>query len=243
MKLYGKQIVITGGTSGIGLELVRKLAGANRVIVISKRRALPCDLLQGPYQVQLFHADLADRSAIELVVDQLQRQYSSIDMLINNAAIQCTPDFLSSHFNYDGIYSEIGVNFAAVCHLTYLLLPMLLATKEGAILNVNSGLAIAPKRSSAVYCATKSALDSLSRSLSYQLEDTSVNVHQVFLPLVETAMTKGRGAGKLDAEYVATKIINGVVQGKSVNDVGKVKLLRLMHYLMPVIARRIMRAG
>ena len=108
---------------------------------------------------------------------------------------------------------------------------------------MNSGLAIAPKTGSAIYCATKSAMDSFSRSLGYQLESTSVQVRQVFLPLVDTGMTEGRGSNKLKADDVAEKIIKGAASDKAVIDIGKVRLLRIINYLAPSLARSIMKRG
>lgn len=243
MKLINQRIVITGGTSGIGLELVKQLATDNHVIIISRKGTLPNSLQNKSHSIELYHADLAVKADIESVVDKIQKRYQSLDVLINNAAIQCTPELLSNEFNYDAIQTEINVNFTAVCHLTYLFLPMLQNAKKGEIINVNSGLAIAPKRGSAVYCATKSALDSFSKSLSYQLEDTQIEVRQVFLPLVSTPMTHGRGASKLQADDVAKRIIKGALRGKRVIDVGKVPLLRVINYFLPPLAKRIMKAG
>ena len=242
MTLQNKTLLITGGTSGIGLELVRALATNNRVIIISRKGELPADL-SGMEQVRLYHTDLSSKTALESVVDQIQREYTTLDILINNAAMQLTPEFTSNQFNYDGIQTEVNLNFTAVCHLTYLFLPLLMRSERGMVVNMNSGLAIAPKKGSAVYCATKAAMDSFSRSLQYQLENTSVTIQQVFLPLVETAMTAGRGSGKLAADDVAARIVAGIEQGRPVNDIGKVKLLRLIHWLVPPVARRIMKGG
>lgn len=243
MILQDKTILITGGTSGIGLEIVKKLANDNRVIVISRKGTLPAELMVGKYPVELHHADVGHKASLELVMDKIQRAHSSLDVLINNAAVQYTPEFLSDDFNYDAIQKEIDINFTAVCHLTYLSLPLLQGSESACILNVNSGLAIAPKTGSAIYCATKSALDSFSKSLSYQLRGSRIKVQQVFLPLVETSMTEGRGTGKLKADFVANKIIAGIHNGTKINDIGKVKLLRLIDYLFPPLAARIMREG
>lgn len=243
MELKNKKILITGGTSGIGLELVKKLAPQNQVIVISRKGVLPDSLGEADNPVELHHLNLANKSEVESVMNTIQKTHPVVDVLINNAAMQFTPEFLSDDFNFDAIQIEIDVNFSSICHLTYLLLPLLLEAEKGTILNVNSGLAIAPKRGSAIYCATKSALDSFSKSLDYQLDQTTVDVQQVFLPLVETAMTDGRGSGKLKADYVAEKMIQGLEAGKKINDIGKVKLLRLINTLAPPLARRIMKAG
>ena len=242
-KLNNKHIVITGGTSGIGLELVKSLASDNHIIVISKKGELPNELQSACSSVTLYHANLAKKDEIELVFDKIQRQYTSIDVLINNAAVQYTAEFLADDFCYDSIQTEVDINFTAICHLSYLFLPMLMLSENAHIINVNSGLAIAPKKESAVYCATKSALDSFSKSLSYQLEGTRIKVGQVFLPLVETPMTKGREAGKLSAEYVARRIINGLSRNTEFVDIGKVRWLRFINYIAPRLARYIMKAG
>ena len=243
MMLQNKQFLITGGTSGIGLALVRKLAEDNRVIVISRSGTLPDELTTGKNPVDLYHADLASKTDVEGVFDQIQRRYTSLDVLINNAAVQSTPELLSDDFNYDAIQTEIAINFTAICQLTYLCLPLLQAAEQGLVLNVNSGLAIVPKQGSAIYCATKSALDSFSKSLEYQLKNTSIDVQQAFLPLVDTAMTQGRGSGKLSSEVAAQRIIAGITHRKPTNDIGKVKLLRAINTVMPPLARRIMRGA
>ena len=243
MNIRNKTILITGGTSGIGLEIVKKLAHENQVIVISRKGTLAQELLQVDRPVSLYHANIGNKAELESVVDRIQRTHLDLDILINNAAIQHTAEFVDDDFNYDGIESEISVNFTAICHLCYLCIAKLQASNNGIILNVNSGLAIAPKQGSAIYCATKAALDSFSRSLAYQLQQSSIEVKQVFLPLVDTAMTEGRGSGKLQAEYVAEKIITGISSRESTNDIGKVKLLRLINHLAPSVAARIMRAG
>ena len=136
------------------------------------------------------------------------------------------------------------MNFTAVCSLSYLLLPMLLRANQRAVIaNISSGLALAPKTNSAVYCATKAAMDAFSRSLSYQLEGSNVMMMQAFLPLVDTPMTQGRGSGKMSAAQAAMEILRGIEQGDRIRDIGKVKLLRLLLAVAPSLARRIMRGS
>ena len=243
MNLVGKHIVITGGASGIGLELVKQLNEQDHISVIA-RSSSNLEQLCGVYKdIAVYEADLSDLKSVEKAADDLVRAERSIDVLINNAAVQNTAHFLDDEFRFETIKREIDVNFTSVCTLIYLLLPALLKQSPSVILNVNSGLALAPKTGSAVYCATKGALNVFSQALGYQLEQTNIGVKQVFLPLVDTAMTKGRGKGKLRADHAAAEIIKGLSASEPFVDIGKVRLLRMIQRVSPALAGKIMKAG
>lgn len=193
MNIQNKIIVVTGGTSGIGLELVKQLYEHNTLIVISRSgNRLSCMLEQFP-MIHVFPCDLANHQALESTTGDILKAHPEIDLLINNAAVQNTPSYLDDTFNLGALRAEIALNLTAICSLSYLLLPALLNSNHKAVIcNINSGLPLAPKTSSAVYCATKAAMNAFSISLRYQLESTNV-VNQAFLHLVDTAMTWGRG--------------------------------------------------
>ncbi len=243
MNVTGKHIVITGGTSGIGLDLIKQLYENNDISVIA-RPSTGLEQLRSDFgKVSVFEADLSDLKAVENAADMIVKTEKGLDILINNAAVQYTPHFLDDDFRLELIKREIDINFTSICILIYLLLPSFLKSTPSIILNVNSGLALAPKTSSAVYCATKGALNIFSQSLRYQLENTNIAVRQVFLPLVDTAMTEGRGSGKLSAEYAASEIIKALSVSGSAVDIGKVKLLRILQRVSPTLASKIMKAA
>jgi uncharacterized oxidoreductase len=222
---------------------VKQLHGSNEISVIARPSSGLEQLRRDFEKITVYEADLADLKSVERAADLLVKSDRPVDILINNAAVQNTPHFIDEDFRFETIKREIDVNFTSICMLIYLLLPSLIGKGQSIILNVNSGLALAPKTSSAVYCATKGALDVFSQSLRYQLEDTNIDVKQVFLPLVDTAMTKGRGSGKLSAEQAASEIIKGLSASNAVIDIGKVKLLRFIRRLSPGLAARIMKAA
>lgn len=241
MKLNKKRIIITGGTSGIGYEMAKYLHSDNEVIVISRSTEKLNELAQELEGIKTYQADLSRLEDIEAVANTIAEHFESIDVLINNAAIQYTPTFIDDVFKYESISHEITLNFTSICCLTYLLLPALTHQKKAVILNINSGLALAPKTSSAIYCATKGALNIFSQSLRYQLEKSNINVQQAFLELVDTAMTIGRGKNKMSAEEAVKIIIQGIERNIQEHDIGKVKLLRFLLRLAPSIAQKIMK--
>lgn len=241
MNLNKKRIVITGGTSGIGYQLVKYLQSNNDVIVISKN-AKKLEALPKEFEsVITYQADLSKLEEVESIAKQINEKFESIDVLINNAAVQYTPTFIDDAFKYSNINDEIIVNFTSICCLTYLLLPALTHQSKAAILMINTGLALAPKTTSAIYCATKGALNNFTQSLRYQLENSNISVQQAFLELVETSMTTGRGQNKMSAEVASKIIIQGLKDDVLDHDIGKVKLLRLLLRITPSIAKKIMK--
>lgn len=240
MNLDGKTIVLTGATSGIGKEMARMLAPSNKVIAVGRDRS-KLDELANELGVETVCADLSDSTDVEQAADLIVKRFPCVDLLINNAAVQYVPRFLDDSFSYELIQREIQINFTSICQLTYLLLPALLQGSPSIILNVNSGLGLAPKTSSAIYCGTKGALNLLSLSLGYQLEDKGIKVLQAFLPLVDTPMTQGRGTGKVTPSYAAEKIIHGIEKERSANDIGKVPILRMLLRVWPRLGLKIMK--
>ena len=241
MKITGKHIVISGATSGIGLALTRQLYSDNKVIVIGRNTQKLKALAEQFKCISTFHVYLVNLDQLTTTTANILSEFAVIDLLINNAAVQNTPHFTAKDFDYSSIRDEITVNFTAPCCLIHQLLPALLASNSASIININSGLGLVPKTSSAIYCATKGALNIFSQSLNYQLENTNIDVQQVFLELVETPMSQGRGSHKISAEDAAQKIIEGITLGTTEHDIGKVKLLRLLLRIAPSLARKIMK--
>ena len=241
MQLINKKILITGATSGIGLELLEKLYRDNSLYIIARNQEKINQLQDKFPKIVAYKADFNNIDELQVAVQQLALETQHLDVLINNAAIQYSPCFIDSDFKFESINAEITTNFTALCCLCHLLLPLLNRQHSAAILNVNSGLAIVPKTSSAIYCATKGALNIFSLSLRHQLKDTQVQVLQAFLPLVDTPMTQGRGKSKMTADKVSAAIIRGIEKSILDHDIGKVKFLRLINRLLPSLAIKIMK--
>lgn len=244
MKLEGNTILITGGASGIGLALVKKFTQLNNTVLVVGRDRNKLEMLRQELPaVEVFPCDISmeeERLALKNRLCQLNR---SINVIINNAGVQFHSSFVESQPSAEEVLSEIETNLIAPIRLISLFMEDLQHQPYGAIINISSGLALTPKASAPIYCATKAALSSFTRSLRYQLEHSSIAVYDVKAPLVETDMTRGRGRGKISPEAFAEEVVKGLKQGKEDMPIGKVKHLSLVHRLIPSLAYRIMKNG
>lgn len=241
MQLINKNILITGATSGLGKQLLENLYQHNTLHIIARDQIKLVSLVAQYPKIITYQADLSDLAQVETIAKKILATQTPLDVLINNAAQQHTAKFTDLNFDPKTINSEITTNLSAICYLSFTLLPLLTKQTDSVILNINSGLGLVPKTNSAVYCATKGALNIFSQSLGFQLEKTNIKVLQAFLPLVETAMTQGRGNNKLSSQHAAKRVITGIEKQIQQNDIGKVKLLRVLLKILPSVAKTIMR--
>lgn len=239
MRFDGKRILVTGASRGIGRALTQLLAAEGaEVLALARTIEALDDLSEG---IERQACDLADSRARTALIAGLQGQ--RLDGVINNAGIQITADFCKSTADPQDIEQELAVNLTAPMHLAAGLLPVLARTPGSFLVNVTSGLALAPKPQAPVYCASKAGLRSFTRALRYQAEDAGLRVQitDCVMALAATQMTAGRGRGKISPKAAAAAMLDGAAEGKTEIWVGQVKLLRLIHRLSPALAARILR--
>lgn len=247
--LAGRTALVTGAGSGIGLALTRGLvARGGRVIVVGrdgvKLAALADELGDA---VTTFGAELSKPADVDRLLAEVPDLAPDLSLLINNAGGQLLTDFSSASAQalLPELRREIAANFTAVVALSVGLLPLLRRQPSAAVVNVTSGLALAPKTSAPVYCATKAGVRSFTRALRYQCEGAMphVRVVEALPPLVDTAMTRGRGRAKISPEACAAAIVRGIEAGHDEVHVGKARLLRVVMRLSPALGYGIMRRG
>lgn len=248
MRLSGHTVLITGGGSGVGLALARALhERGNHVLICGrdpKRLARAAKELPG---LEAIRCDLAEENDIQALVETVKTRAPDLSLLINNAAVQFNylfTDTLPEKTACD-VRVELATNLAAPMVLSAHLLPLLARQPEAALVNLTSGLALAPKKSAAVYCASKAGLRTFTKALRYGVEDAGwkVRVVEVMLPLVDTAMTEGRGNPrlKLSPECTASDILRGLAKNQVEVRVGGAKAFAALHRLLPHLAERVFR--
>ncbi len=237
MQVNGKTALVTGGTDGIGLEIARLLKAKGAVVIVCGRRDEPLAKARTE-GMEAIKADLSNAAGCEALVATWGDR--PLDILVNNAG-------MSGNFGpgepLDLALTDqaIFLNLNAPMHLTGHLLPAMLTRPEAAIVNVTSGLAIAPRAGGPVYCATKAGLRSFTQSLRHNLRSSNVHVIEALPPVVDTAMTRGRvGGSKMSPDECAAQIVDAIESNKAEANVGIVKLLQIVHSISPALARRIM---
>lgn len=248
MTLNGRCALVTGASRGIGREIARLLVEREcRVVAVGRDREALVSLAGelGP-AVTPWPVDLSEPNQLAALAGQLPERFADLSVLVNNAGVQALMD-VPRHGAEPGVLAalrtEVETNFTAVLYLCSALLPHLCARPSAAIVNVTSGLALVPKSSAPVYCATKAGVRSFTKALRYQCERSAphVAVVEALPPMVDTAMTHGRGRGKISARQAAAEIVRGVEAGRREVYVGKSKLLRAIHRLAPSAAEAVMR--
>lgn len=240
MKTSNHTVLITGGTSGIGLALAKRFLMADNNVVVTGTNAQKAEAVKHDLPALTVElADMHDRQALEKLV----YRYPDVNILINNAGVQYNYNFADPAIAPAQISTELDINLLSHLYLTKLFLPQLLSHRTAAIINVSSGLGIVPKQSAPVYCASKAAIHSFTKALRWQLEGTSVRVFEIIPPLVDTAMTQGRGRGKITTKTLVQEFWRDFSNDRYEMRIGKTKLLFVLQRLMPSLAERIMRSG
>ncbi len=244
MKLSDNTVLITGGGSGIGLALAKAFVlHGNTVIVCGRNvKKLAAVHAENP-AIITFPCDIANDQDQQRLVEYVAKAYPQLNILINNAGIQHNYAFSDTTNHAALIDEEVNINFLAQVKLSDRFLPALLRRPHAAIINITSALALVPKQSAPIYGATKAAMHNFTKALRYQLENTSVKVFEIIPALVDTAMTTGRGKGKISPAALAAEALRGIEADRYEIRIAKTRLLFILYRLLPSIAERIIRRG
>lgn len=236
MQISGKLALVTGGTDGIGLWIARLLKQKGASVIVCGRRAV---LLESARKegFEAIEADLSNEAGVTELANAMKGR--PLDIVVNNAGVGADYD-LADAIDLTASDRSIFLNLNAPIRLAAALVPQLKAQPEAALVNVTSGLAIAPRAGGPVYCATKAGLRSFTKAIRHQLRETSVHVIEALPPVVETAMTAQRSGAKMKPEECARQIVAAIEGNKAEANVGMVKLLKLVNSISPRLAEAIM---
>lgn len=194
-RYQGKVAVVTGASSGLGVQLCMDLARAGAIVIGLGRRREQLDVLAKDLSAlsagsSTMVCDVADTGAQREVLQLITSTHGSIDILINNAAQD--PGIRLVDITESDFRQTFDVNFFAPVAATLEVLPTMLARGRGIVINVSSDGGRLPAPGPGAYPSSKAALSAFSESTSYRLGPKGVSMHVVYPAFMGTEL--GRGA-------------------------------------------------
>jgi uncharacterized oxidoreductase len=241
MDLKNNTILITGGTSGFGLEFTRQfLALGNTVIITGRNETKLAETKKLYPAVHSYQSDVSDPNAIKTLFEKITTQFPALNIIINNAGEMRIINLHDKSIGIENIAQEVEINLMGPIRMVQQFLPHLKAKNSAAIVNVTSGLALTPFPISPIYGATKSGLRSYTKSLRVQLKNTTIKVFELVAPGASTPLSdKFTNVDGFDSknntspEKVVAEAIKGMANDKLEIYPGISKVLKIMTRIIP----------
>ena len=182
MSLQGQVVVITGASAGIGREIAIWFAKEGARLVLAARsedklQQLSDELTVAGSDVLIVRTDVSDPNDLALLVDKSLEQFQKIDVLVNNAGVDCFQHF--EHLEMDEILQTIETNLTGTILLTRLVIPHMLEKSRGTIINMASTAGKQCPGFASVYGATKAGLIGFTQGLRSEYEGRGITATAV----------------------------------------------------------------
>lgn len=199
-ELKKKIVLITGASSGIGLGCARAFAREGARLILTARRKERLDVLAKELQknfgteVLTIQLDVRNQPAVEKAIKKLPASWQEIEVLVNNAGLSRGLDKLHEG-KLDDWEEMIDTNVKGLLYVSRAVLPGMVARAKGTIVNIGSIAGHEVYTGGNVYCASKHAVDAITKGLRHDLVDTPIRVCTVDPGLVETEFSIVRFRG------------------------------------------------
>ena len=245
-QVAGKVVLVTGGSSGIGLAAAHKLAEAGAITIIcgrdeDKLEQAKKEINARGFEVITYSADVADMADCDRFVQLLLANHGGVDVLVNNAGRSIRRGIESSYDRFHDFERTMQLNYFGALRLTMGLLPHMIAQKHGQVINISSiGVLTNAPRFSA-YVASKAALDAWTRCAASEFADINIKFTTINMPLVRTPMIAPtkiyQNVPTLSPEDAADLIAQAIVY-KPVRIATRLGILgEVVHALVPRVAQ------
>ena len=216
-----KTILITGATSGIGLAAAKKLANEKNQLILCGRRQYKLDEIYKELSkfanVISLCFDVSDKNEVNRILNDLPEEFRSIDTLINNAGNAHGLDTIQegSIEDWDNM---IDINVKGLLYVSRAIIPKMVEKKNGPVINIGSLAGREVYEKGNVYCASKHAVNAISKAMRIDLNKTGIKVSEINPGLVETDFSNVRFKGDNDR---AEKVYQGykALQAEDIADI------------------------
>lgn len=240
MKLENSTILITGGTSGIGLEFVKQLnkQGVAKIIITGRDSSKLEQIKKQFPNIHTVQSNVSNPKEIEQLNNDITKQFPGLNIIINNAGIMRNLDLQDATIDLENITREIDTNLSGTIRMVHQFLPHLKTQKKAAIVNISSGLAFIPYPASPIYSATKAGVHAYTQVLRLQLAKTNIKVFELAPPSTETPLQKDfRGIvdskQNMQVDKMVSAAIKGILKNKLEIKPGLAKVLKFGSRIAP----------
>lgn len=245
----GKVVLVTGGSSGIGLAAAHRFAEAGAITIICGRDQDKLDeackeAKAKGYEFIAYATDIADMADADRFVQLLIENHGGVDFLINNAGRSIRRAIESSYDRFHDFERTMQLNYFGCLRVTMGLLPGMVEKRKGHVVNISSiGVLTNAPRFSA-YVASKAALDAWTRCASSEFQDRGITFTTINMPLVRTPMIAPTGiynnVPTLAPEEAAEMIADACIT-KPVRIATRLGITgQILHALLPRVAQIVM---
>ena len=226
-----KTIFITGATSGIGLAIAKKMANSQNQLILCGRRQKKLDeiskKLSAITNVLTLCFDISEKKEVTKLLENLPKEYNSIDILINNAGNAHGLDKIQDG-SLDDWDNMVDSNIKGLLYVSRVIIPKMIKKGSGHIINIGSLAGREVYEKGNIYCATKHAVNAISKAMRIDLNKTGIKVSEVNPGLVETDFSSVRFKGDSDR---AEKVYQGykALQADDIADIIEFVINRPSH--------------
>lgn len=225
--IVNKVVVVTGGSRGIGAEIVKKLAGDNYRVILNYNKSeneakkVKEDLQKNNINIEIFKADVSKREEVKELIDFVINKFGKIDVLINNAGIsqaKLFTDLTDEDWN-----NMIQTNLTSVFYCTQEAIKNMISRKEGLIINISSIWGVTGSSCEVHYSVAKAGIDGMTKALAKEVGPSNIRVNSIAPGIIDTDMNKAY----TDEE------IKDIIEDIPLNKIGKkVDIARCVEWLI-----------
>lgn len=247
--LVGRNVIITGASSGIGrASAVAVAERGGRVFALARSAdaldELVAEIRQFGGEAYAFTCDVADGSSVEHTVKDILGQFGHVDYLVNNAGRSIRRSVVNSTDRFHDYERVMAVNYFGAVRMTLALLPHWRERRFGHVVNVSSAGVQANSPKYSAYLPSKAALDAFSEVVGTETLSDHITFTNIHMPLVQTPMIapskRLNPVPPITAEHAAAMVVRGLVEKPARIDTPMGTLGDLGNYFTPKLSRRVL---
>ena len=225
--IVSKVIVVTGGSRGIGAEIVRRLAQNNYRVILNYNKSekeaknIKEELKKNNINIDIFKADVSKREEVKELIDFAINKFGKIDVLINNAGISQTKLF--TDLTDEDWNNMIQTNLTSAFYCTQEAIKSMISRKNGLVINISSIWGVTGASCEVHYSVAKAGIDGMTKALAKELGPSNIRVNSIAPGMINTDMNK----------IYTDEEIKDIIEDIPLNKVGKtIDVARCVEWLI-----------